>query len=191
MTTTAPGSAVVASGWRTPVALVSILLTNWAVVFRSVVHLPERLSRLGERGRGAVGGIAGDFPEEDAGHSGKVTGGIGGIDGRDRDSERPEDLKDGDFAPQVRAVGQFQERGGALAPDAEDLVVGEGRHLSGVRDGRAGEPGCEAAGFGRGQSPGDEGSSAERDSWFGNALTACPAWLRADGSVIFGFRWRL
>jgi hypothetical protein len=133
------------------------------------VHLPERLSRLDECERGAVSGLAGDFPEENAGHSGKVTRQIGGLDDRDRDPERSEHPKDSGFAPQVRAVGQFQERDGALAPDAEDLVAGEGRHFSGVHDRRAGEPGCEAAGFGRGQFSGDGGSSAERDSWFGNA----------------------
>jgi hypothetical protein len=119
------------------------------------VHLPEHLSCPGERGRGAVCRLAGYFPEENAGHSGEITGRIGGLDERNRHSERPENLKDSDLTPQVRAVGQFQERGGAFAPDAEDLVPGEGRHLSGVRDGRAGEPGCKAAGFGRGQFPGD------------------------------------
>ena len=79
----------------------------------------------------------------------------------------------------ITIVGtKLQERDEALAPDAEDLVADEGRHLSGVRDERAGEPGCKAAGFGRGQLPGDEGSSAERDSWFGSAysyLTSHPA----------------
>jgi hypothetical protein len=114
------------------------------------MHLPERLSRLGERGRGAVSGLAGDLPEENAGHSGKLTGRIGGLDGRDRDSERPEDLTDSDFAPQVGPSASFRNATGpsrrtrktwlpAKAGTSVASVTGEPVSLAARRQASAGD----------------------------------------------------
>ena len=44
-----------ASGLQPPIALVSIILTNWAAIFHSVVHLPGDHERCGTRGSDRCG----------------------------------------------------------------------------------------------------------------------------------------
>jgi hypothetical protein len=95
------------------------------------------------------------LPEENAWYSGELTERIGRLDERHGHPERPQNLKDTDFTPQVSAVRQFQERDEAVPPDAEDLVAGEGRHFGDIGDGGTNEPARKAAGVGSGEFPGD------------------------------------
>ncbi len=109
-----------------------------------------------ELGGGAAKRAAVDLAEKGAGRPGQITGWIRGLNHRDLHAERAKELKDGKFTLQVGVIRQFQERGEVTAPNAEDLVAGEGRHLDRVIHGRAQQRCGQIARRAGGQCPDDE-----------------------------------